>query len=88
MGISDAVNSVKQAVYGVSSQVSDGLTFDSTLSNIKLLAINSEDLQCIISRFESGGLTQEQFLAKGVSFIAKELITLRDEAENKEVRSW
>ncbi|WP_270530149.1 hypothetical protein [Klebsiella pneumoniae] len=57
--------------------VKDGLDFNTTLENIKLMAKACEELQPIISQYEGGSLSQEQFIAKSISSIAREFIQLR-----------
>ena len=83
MGIS---KKIKAFFAGDEVLVKDGLDFDTSLENIKLIAKACEPLQPIISSYESGGLTKEQFIAKSISCIAKDYIQLREYKDSMDLQ--
>ncbi|HGV9242569.1 TPA: hypothetical protein ACNOH8_003965 [Klebsiella aerogenes] len=74
MGLS---KKVKALFEGDEVLVNEGLGFESSLENIKLLAKACEPLKAIISDYENGTLSQERFIAKSISCIVREFIQLR-----------
>ncbi|HDS6681327.1 hypothetical protein ACU61T_16560 [Klebsiella aerogenes] len=83
MGLS---KKVKAFFEGDEVLVSEGLGFESSLENIKLLAKACEPLKPIISDYENGTLNQEQFIAKSISCIAKDYIQLREYKDSMDMQ--
>ncbi|MGG8056776.1 hypothetical protein PGO39_03505 [Klebsiella aerogenes] len=83
MGIS---KKVKAFFVGDDVLVNDGSDFKSALENIRLVAKACEPLRPLITSFEDGDLTQEQFIAKSISCIAKDYIQLREYKDSMDLQ--
>ncbi|EPS3675124.1 hypothetical protein ACU6XS_23420 [Klebsiella aerogenes] len=83
MGLS---KKVKAFFVGDEVLVNEGLGFESSLENIKLLAKACEPLKSIISDYENGTITQEQFIAKSIACLAKDFIQLREYKDSMDLQ--
>ena len=77
---------VKAFFTGDDVLVNEGLDFESSLENIKLLAKACEPLKAIISDYENGTISQEQFIAKSISCIAKDFIQLKEYKDSMDLQ--
>ena len=83
MGLS---KKVKAFFVGDEVLVKEGLGFESSLENIKLLAKACEPLKSIISDYENGTISQEQFIAKSIACLAKDFIQLREYKDSMDLQ--
>ncbi|HDT4461714.1 TPA: hypothetical protein QHN64_000692 [Klebsiella aerogenes] len=83
MGLS---KKVKAFFVGDEVLVNEGLGFESSLENIKLLAKACEPLKSIISDYENGTISQEQFIAKSIACLAKDFIQLREYKDSMDLQ--
>lgn len=82
------LNRLKKLLSVSEKDIADGQTYESVTENIKLVSKDSPALLALVKRYESGDLTQEQFIASSVSTLSKEIIRSREELVRVDVMTW
>lgn len=81
-------NRLKKLLSVSEKDIADGQTYESVTENIKLVSKDSPALKALVKSYESGDLTQEQFIASSVSALSKEILRSREELVRVDVMTW
>ena len=82
------VEAVKRAFSDKSAQVNESHTHEATMENLRLLASNTIALKGLISKLDSGEISDDQFIAICVSSLSRELLQYRELEEKHDMQNW